>query len=197
MQWRPAARTPPRSSLRRTSSSSASSSSPTWRRSPSPRRRAIFEDEGLYRHARAAGQLEGAARPRDHRRARRRAHAGGPAARRDDRLRHQGAHHHAVLHGPQRQRHHGLQRGLGADEAAHPEGRRRQARASDQGRGAEAGGRQVQGRRASRSTWAWCSRSRRTTTSCATGSRRAASIPGFYSPDRHLRPDRAPTCCSR
>ena len=50
----------------------------------------FFEDEGPVRHARGAGQLEGAARPRHHRRTRRRAHAGRPAARRDHRLRHQG-----------------------------------------------------------------------------------------------------------
>ena len=46
----------------------------------------FFADEGPQRHARAAGQLEGAARRRDRRPARRRAHARRPAARRDDRL---------------------------------------------------------------------------------------------------------------
>ena len=147
------------------------------------------------RHARAAGQLEGAARPRHHRRARRRAHAGRPAARRHHRLRHQGACDHAVLDGPQRQRHHRLERRLGGDEAAHPEGPRRQAGASDQGRRAQDGGRQVSRPRASPSTWAWCSRSRRTITSCATGSPPAASIPASIR--RPTSPARSwPTCCS-
>ncbi len=47
----------------------------------------------------------------------RRAHAGRPAARRHDRLRHRGAYRHAVFDGPQRQRYHRVQRGLGDDEA--------------------------------------------------------------------------------
>ena len=89
----------------------------------------LLRGRGPLRHARAAGELEGAARPRDHRRARRRAHARRPAARRHHRLRHQGRHRHAVLDGPERQRHHRLQRRLGDDEAACP-GRGRQARAS-------------------------------------------------------------------
>ena len=40
----------------------------------------------------------------------------------------------------------------------------------------------LQAPRARRSTWAWCSRSRPTITSCATGWRPAGLIPGFYSP---------------
>ena len=44
------------------------------------------------------------------------------------------AHRHALLDGPERQRHHRLERGLGDDEAARPGRRRRQAGASDHGR---------------------------------------------------------------
>ncbi len=90
-------------------------------------RKALLRGRGPERHARSAGQLEGAARPRDRRPARRRAHAGRPAAGRDHRLRHQGRRRHRVQHGPERQRHHGVERGLGRDEAA-PADRRRQGR---------------------------------------------------------------------
>ena len=107
----------------------------------------LFRRRRPLRRGRAAGELEGAARPRHHRRTRRRPHARRPAARRHHRVRHQGARHHAVLHGPQRQRHHRRQCGLGGDEAVHPEGPGRQARSSDQGRRAQEGGRQVQGGR--------------------------------------------------
>ena len=74
----------------------------------------FFEDEGLYVTLEPQanwkvlldGVIGGAAR--------RRAYAGRSAARRDHRLRHQGAYHHAVLDGPEWQRHHRVQRGLGA-----------------------------------------------------------------------------------
>ena len=74
-----------------------------------------------------------------------------------------------------------------------PDGRRRQAGAPDLGRRAQAGRREAARPRASRSTWAWCSRSRPTTTSCATGSPPAASTPA--STRRPTRPGRStPTC---
>ena len=46
----------------------------------------FFEDEGLFVAVEAAGELEGPARPRDHRRTRRRPHARWSAARRYHRL---------------------------------------------------------------------------------------------------------------
>jgi nitrate/nitrite transport system substrate-binding protein len=87
--------------------------------------RGYFEDEGLYVTLEAQANwkvlLDGVIdRP-----ARRRAHAGRPAAGRDHRLRHQGAHRHAAVDGPERQRHHRIQRGLGEDEAARAEDGRR------------------------------------------------------------------------
>ncbi len=107
----------------------------------------LLRRRGPLRQGRGAGELEGAARPRHHRRTRRRPYAGRPAARRHHRHRHQGARHHAVLDGPQRQRHHGVQCDLGADEAVRAERVRRQAGSPDQGRRAQESGRQVQGRR--------------------------------------------------
>ena len=79
--------------------------------------------------------------------------------------------------------HHGLQRRLGADEAAPAARTRTASRVHPIKADAlkpvvdkfKADGQAVQ-------AWAWSSRSRRTTTSCATGSPPAASIPGFYSP---------------
>ncbi len=77
-----------------------------------------FEDEGLFVTLEAQanwkvlldrvidGELDGAHM------------LAGPAARRDHRLRHQGRRRHRLQHGPQRQRHHRLQRGLGGDEEA-------------------------------------------------------------------------------
>ena len=52
----------------------------------------------------------------------------------------------------------------------------------DQGRRIEARDRKVPAPRARPSTWAWSSRCPPTTTSCATGSRPATSIPACYSP---------------
>ena len=79
--------------------------------------------------------------------------------------------------GPQRQRHHRVERRLGGDEeaasrrdrTASPCIRSRPTRSSRWSRNTRP--------RASPSTWAWCSRSRPTTTNCATGWPPAASIP--------------------
>ena len=71
--------------------------------------------------------------------------------------------------------------------------RRRAAQASDPAAALKPALREIQGRRASRSRWPWSSRCRLTTTSCATGSRPAASARLLFavatSPGR-----RAPTC---
>ena len=83
---------------------------------------------------------------------------------------------------------------LGGDEAVHPQGPRRQAGASDQGRRTQEGGRQATRPTASPSTWAWCSRFPRTITNCATGSPPAVCIPASIR--RPTFPAKSsPTCC--
>ncbi len=110
-------------------------------------RKRLLRGRRPLRHPRAAGELEGHSRSPDHRRARRRAHACGPAARRDDRFRHESRCRERVQHGPERQCHHGLERSVGAHEELAEDGCAGQARASHQGRRAQTGTREVQGRR--------------------------------------------------
>jgi hypothetical protein len=150
-----------------------------------------FEDEGLYVTLEPQANWKVLLDRVIDRRARRRAHARRPAARRHHRLRHRGRMSSRRSDGPERQRDHGLERGLGADEAARPEDGR-QAGASDQGRRAEAGRRRVPRAGQAVQSRRWSSRSRPTTTSCATGSPPAACIPAST---RRRRPARSgPTC---
>ena len=121
------------------------SSSPTWPRSPSPRRRASSRTKGLYVTLEAqanwkvildrviTGELDGAHML-----------AGQPIGATIG----FGTKAHvvtAVQHGPERQRHHRLERGLAAQMKPNMPRCARQAGASDQGRRAEAGDRALQG----------------------------------------------------
>ncbi len=76
-------------------------------------RKRLLRGRRALRHPRAAGQLEGHSRSPHHGRARWRAHARGPAARRHHRLRHEGRRGDGLQHGSQRQRHHGFERSVG------------------------------------------------------------------------------------
>ena len=74
--------------------------------------------------------------------------------------------------------HHGFQRSLGAHEGRPCHRRKGPAQASDHRRRRSSPRWKNSRLRASRSRWPWCSPCPLTTTSCATGSRPAASIPG-------------------
>ena len=138
----------------------------------------LLRGRGAQRHARAAGQLEGAARRRD------------PAASSTARTCWRASRSRAAIGSAPRCRSSPRSRSTSTArpspsrtavyeviEPNLPKGPDGKVAAPDLGRGAEAGGRGGRGRRASRSRWAWCSRSRPTTTCCATGSRPAASTP--------------------
>ena len=158
----------------------------------------LLRGRGPVRHAGAAGQLEGAARPRHQRRARRRAHAGRPAARR-----------RPSASAPRRDivtpfsmdltaTRITVSNAVWAEMKPTRAGRRTASRCIRSGRRAEAGGRASTRRRASPSTWAWSSRSPRTTTNCATGWPPAASTRASTHRTRATPPaSSAPTCCCR
>ena len=150
-----------------------------------------FEDEGLYVTLEAQANwkvlLDGVITGRTGWRA----HAGGQPLAATIGFGTEGPYHHALLHGSERQRHHGLQR---VWEMMKPNIPMETASRCTRSQAALKPVVEKFKTKASPSTWAWCSRSPPIITSCATGC--AGDIhPGFYSPTRHLGPDRRRSFC--